>query len=114
MQQADLTEKDFIEFQLNVLLSLRHKNLAILGEQVQKEQSFLDKIIRAEQTVKDNKIKLAARLKAERESLHSQMLELEQQLTMVKKNRNDRIENTNVKLADIQDRKERIKTQIEE
>lgn len=53
------------------------------------------------QTVQENKVKLEARLKAERESLHNQMLELEEQLTMVKKNRNDRIENANEKLADI-------------
>ena len=51
LQQADQNDKDFVEFQLNVLLSLRRKNLAIMGEQVQKEQTFLDKIVRAEQTV---------------------------------------------------------------
>lgn len=51
LQQADQNDKDFVEFQLNVLLSLRRKNLAIMGEQVQKEQTFLDKIELAEQTV---------------------------------------------------------------
>lgn len=81
---------------------------------MQKEQSFLDKIVRAEQTVQDNKVKLESRLKAERESLHNQMLELEQQLTMVKKNRNERIESTNEKLADIQDRKVKIQTEIDD
>jgi len=85
-----------------------------MGEQVQKEQSFLDKIVRAEQTVQDNKVKLKSRLKAERESLHNQMLELEQQLTMVKKNRNERIESTNEKLANIQDRKVKIQTEIDD
>jgi len=85
-----------------------------MGEQVQKEQSFLDKIVRAEQTVQDNKVKLKSRLKAERESLHNQMLELEQQLTMVKKNRNERIESTNEKLADIQDIKVKIQTEIDD
>ena len=51
LQQADQNDKDFVEFQLNVLLSLRRKNLAVMGEQVQKEQTFLDKIELAEQTV---------------------------------------------------------------
>ena len=32
LQQADQNDKDFVEFQLNVLLSLRRKNLAIMGE----------------------------------------------------------------------------------
>ena len=71
LQQADQNDKDFVEFQLNVLLSLRRKNLAIMGEQVQKEQTFLDKIELAEQTVQDNKVKLEEKLKAERESLHN-------------------------------------------
>ena len=71
MQQDNLNDKNFVEFQLNVLLSLRRKNLAIMGEQVQKEQTFLDKIVRAEQTVQENKIKLENRLKAERQSLHN-------------------------------------------
>ena len=51
MEQDDLNDKNFVEFQLNVLLSLRRKNLAIMAEQVQKEQTFLEKIERAEQTV---------------------------------------------------------------
>ena len=34
MQQDNLNDKNFVEFQLNVLLSLRRKNLAIMGEQV--------------------------------------------------------------------------------
>ena len=113
LQQADQNDKDFVEFQLNVLLSLRRKNLAIMGEQVQKEQTFLDKIELAEQTVQDNKIKLEARLKAERESLHNQMLELKQQLEMVKKNRAERIESTNEKLSEIYGQKMKIKSEIE-
>ena len=113
LQQADQNDKDFVEFQLNVLLSLRRKNLAIMGEQVQKEQTFLDKIELAEQTVQDNKVKLEEKLKAERESLHNQMQELQQQLEMVKQNRADRIECTNEKLSEIQERKMKIKSEIE-
>ena len=35
--EAERQDREFVEFQLNVLLSLRRKNLTILGEQVQKE-----------------------------------------------------------------------------
>lgn len=33
----DKSDRNFAEFQLNVLLSLRRKNLAILAEEIQKE-----------------------------------------------------------------------------
>ena len=76
-QAAQNEDREFVEFQLNVLLSLRRKNLAAISEQVQKEQNFLDKIILAEQSVQNNKVKLEAKLKAERQSLQNQMTELE-------------------------------------
>ena len=41
------------------------------------------------------------------------MQELEQQLVLVKKNRTERIESTNEKLADIQDRKKKIKDDMD-
>lgn len=62
-----------------------------MAEQVQKEKSFLEKIKLAEASVEQNRVKLEAKIKRERQTLQRQVEELEQQLIMVKKNRNERI-----------------------
>ena len=69
MEKAEEKDREFVEFQLKILLQLRQKNLTFVAEQIAKEQSFLEKIEMAEKSVEQNRIKLENKLKAERKSL---------------------------------------------
>jgi hypothetical protein len=67
----------------------------------------------AEQSVVENRNKLEAKLKIERQSLQKQKEELEHQLIMVMKNRNDRIEAAKEQQAVLTERKQELKNEMD-
>lgn len=95
------------------MLSLRRKNLGDLGEQAKNESTLLGQIELAEKQLQESKVKLESKLKQERRSLQMQMQQLENQLIMAKKNRNERVEVAKEQLAAVQVRKEGVKAQLD-
>ena len=66
IEEAERKDREFVEFQLRILLQLRQKNLEFVAEQVQKEKTFLENIELAEASVEQNRLELEAKIKRER------------------------------------------------